>query len=214
MGELGQNLVGCRALPIDEPIGHALDPLAHGLEGDGDHGRRRDRQPQVGLAARADQRPNADHDADIHRADECGQRPIDQCAVEHDVDLVEAVTQDGHGHRARDTERETQKQEGPENPANPQGDRYATLDRDIRHQDKRDQQTDGGQPAELLAFVTAGSAPSIRDRQQRERERNQQRGGLHHVVEVGTERCADGVAHVEAYALPNSRGQGPRKQKE
>ncbi|HEY7926837.1 MAG TPA: hypothetical protein VIG86_05370 [Candidatus Dormibacteraeota bacterium] len=95
-GELRQHLVRCRALSVDQPVGHPLHPLSHRLETDRNDRRGQDRQPQVGPATTTDQGPDADSDADVHRGDEDRQRTVDQGAADHDVDVVQPVLEDRH----------------------------------------------------------------------------------------------------------------------
>ena len=80
----------------------SLQPLAHRLEGDRDDGGGDDRQRQVGLAAAADQGPDADHDADVDGCDERRQRAVDEGSTDDDVDVVEVIPEDGDPYGRRE----------------------------------------------------------------------------------------------------------------
>jgi len=95
-GELGQDLVGCGALPVDQAVGEPLDPRSDRLEGHRHHPGGQDRQPDVWVRTLPHGMADADHDPHVHGGDEPGQRRVHDRLVEDDVDVVEAVFHDRH----------------------------------------------------------------------------------------------------------------------
>ena len=110
IGEAGHYLVGRRSLAIDEPVGEALHPLANRLKGDGDDGGRHDRQREVGAIARSCQPADADDDANVDRGDEGGKRAVDERAIDHKVDVVKPVAENGD----RDADRQQRHKQNEE----------------------------------------------------------------------------------------------------
>jgi len=71
-----------------------LQPLAQWLEGDGNDRGREDREQQVATTRGVDQRTDARHDGDVDGGYHHRHRPVDNGAVDDDVDVVEAVLKD------------------------------------------------------------------------------------------------------------------------
>src|SRR5437764_105026 len=86
--ETCQRLVGRRPVAVDELVRPTLNPLAYGLKGNSNQSCGEDRERQIELAARANERTNSHHDADIDDRDEHRQCAIYKRTVDHDVDLV------------------------------------------------------------------------------------------------------------------------------
>ena len=103
--ELGQDLVGRRAPPVDETVREAFRPLAHGVEGDGDHCGGRDGQKRV--VRRTDRGTEPDHHREVHDGEEGGKRSVQDRLADDEVEVVQAVLQDRNGDR-REEEHERQ----------------------------------------------------------------------------------------------------------
>ena len=103
LAELRKRLIGRRPPAVDQPVGEPLGPLPKRLEGQGDDRRREQGEPQP-LAA-PDHGADVDHDQDIHDGDYGGEAAVNERPVDDQVDVVEAVSQngdadcDGHGRR-------------------------------------------------------------------------------------------------------------------
>ena len=171
VGELRQHLVWGRSLPVDEMVGEALHPLAHGLEGDRHDAGRQDRERDVRLSAPADERSDPNHDRDIDTGDERGERTVDDGLVEDDVDVVQAVPQD------RDADRDRHGGHGQA------GDRVADVgrrgwiahdlrDERVREDPEADEDAGQDQPPELLALDPVRGPVAEHERRERERDRD------------------------------------------
>ena len=94
--ESGEHLVWGGAIPVHEPVGNLLDTLTNGLEPNRNDDRRDDRQPEIRLATATNQRADADRDTDVDGGDECRKDAVDEGSADDDVDVIEAVFQDGN----------------------------------------------------------------------------------------------------------------------
>src|ERR1700730_9321344 len=95
LGEIGHDLVRRGTLSVNKPVREVLHALANGLEGDGHDSSRNDREQEVWFTLRPDQAADPNDDAHVDRRNERGQRAEDDGPVDDDVDVVEAVLQDG-----------------------------------------------------------------------------------------------------------------------
>ena len=85
------------AIPRPPRTPRRPDPtLTNWLEPNRNKDRRDDRQPEIRLAAAADQCADADRDPDVDGGDECRQDAVDEGSADEDVDVIEAVFQDGN----------------------------------------------------------------------------------------------------------------------
>ena len=158
-GEVAQHFVRGRALAVDEAVGDLLRALAHRLEADRHNRGGQDRQCQIGFAAAPYQGSDPDGDTHVRRSDEDGQRAVNDCSADDDVDVVQAVLQ--HGDADGDWERNREPQEVDDQPAGIRSNRGlgATNDvtattrvaNDCEYNDIRD-------PFQLLAFLTPSPA--------------------------------------------------------
>ena len=83
-------------------VRQALHPLTDRLKRHRDHRGGQDRQDEAGPCPLLQQGPDSHHDRHVHAGDERGQRPVNQRLVDHQVDVVEVVAEDGHTDGDRD----------------------------------------------------------------------------------------------------------------
>ena len=91
--ELRDDHIRLVALPIGQAVHATLEPAAQGLEEDGDHACRQQRDQEV--HARLEERAGPTDDQRIEADDDGGERAIDQRAIDDEVNVVEAILQDG-----------------------------------------------------------------------------------------------------------------------
>jgi hypothetical protein len=137
-------------MSVHELIGQALHALTQRLECHCHTGCGKQRQDNIRLASCPDQRPDADHDHDIYRCDEHSQSAIHQCLIDHEVDVVQAVFQNG---QAQGEEKTVEDDEIQHLHARPEFARRAEAGQKREGQ----QYTRVGNPLDLLAFI-AGCA--------------------------------------------------------
>ena len=94
LGKVGEHLVRRGPLSVDQPVGDPLRPLPHRLEQQGHGHRCGHRQPRA-AAAVPGQRPDPDHDRDVHARQHGRQQPVLHRPADDHVDLVQPVLEDG-----------------------------------------------------------------------------------------------------------------------
>ena len=151
--------------PVEAAVDHPLDPLSGGTEQGCDR-ERRDGDGEAGALGHADQHElEQQHAAEVGRAQRGGQRTVDERAVDHDVDVVEAEPQQ------RDRYRHCQAQKG-EQQAGPARDLAHAVVEQRTHREAHDQETAGrGHPLELLPFNTPRAAEANDERHGRSESR-------------------------------------------
>ena len=100
--ERGQGLVGGGPPPVHQAVRQPLNALTDRLERHRDDRRREDRQPEARPALPVGGLADPDHQRDVDRGDEDGQRQVDDGLVDDDVDVVQAPGEDRDAHRDRD----------------------------------------------------------------------------------------------------------------
>jgi hypothetical protein len=150
LGELREDLVGRRSLPVDDAVGQTPGALAKGLERDRDDSGRCDGERNVRLPCRPDRRADPHHDREVDGGDEGGKHCDDDGLVDNDVDVVQPVLEHGDADRGRDHQ-----------DRDPGEDVTADVEQGAVRDDGHNGERAGvGEPFELRALVTRRAAES------------------------------------------------------
>ena len=158
IGEPRQHLVGGSALAIHDAVGESRRPIPHWIEGQSDHGGSQDRQERV--VCGADGRPDPDHNGYVDGREEGRQHAVDDGLVDHHVDLVQAVLQDG------DADGRPEEHEGQA----PEHRKGLCIREDRRDGRGEDEHRSCREPLELQPFVPDRSPEPCHERRQGDRE--------------------------------------------
>ena len=114
LGEVGEHLVWAGALTVHEPIRQPLESVARGLEDDRDQCCRDQRQDQIGLAARMNERADARDHRDVDDRDARAKCAVHQGPIDDQIDVVQPIAQDRDRHRGDECDQADQVHEAKE----------------------------------------------------------------------------------------------------
>ena len=109
-GERREHLIRRRAVAVDDAVGEAPRAREHRLEQHRDEGGGDERQHRA--AGALDERADAADDERVDQDEEHGDRADDHGLADHDLDVVEAVTQDRRADRRGDAQHDRREEDG------------------------------------------------------------------------------------------------------
>ena len=142
---------------VHEPVGQAPAAIARGLEGHRDHAGGDHRQQHVRLVARADQRADPDHDGQVDHRESGAEQPVDHGSRDEQVDVEQAVAQDGQADGDRDAKPSTGRENGSCQVERGGWGAQPEVPGKQEHQAEDRQGTSVGEPLDLLTLHALGA---------------------------------------------------------